>query len=183
MAQREGEKQAKKKAKEQARLQALKAKQAEDDGDGDENADAATPPEGEGDADDKESVEEPIKVDIEGDSDDDFQPIEIKDKVKAFIKEKGPKTRIPSDIINEAVRWRLNQNDCQNRGYVLDGYPKNFLNADQVFVVTPKAPEKKKLEEGEEEEPPAEEDAAAALKPTLQKNIYPESVISLQATD
>jgi len=116
--------------------------------------------------DDKESEEEPLKIEVEGDSDDDFKPIEIKDKVNAYIKEHGKKERIPNDIINEAVRWRLNQNDCQNRGYVLDGYPKNFMNADQVFVVTPKAPEKKKLEEGEEEEPPAEEETQA-LKPTL----------------
>lgn len=49
-----------------------------------------------------------------------------------------------------AVRWRLERNDCQNRGYVLDGYPKNFVNAENVFVVTPPAPPKEKDEEGNE---------------------------------
>ena len=34
--------------------------------------------------------------------------------------------RYADDIINDAVKWRLNQNDCQNRGYVLDGYPKAY---------------------------------------------------------
>ena len=71
-----------------------------------------------------------------------------------FIKENSKELRIPNDIINEAVRWRLERNDCQNRGYVLDGYPKNFGNAESVFVVTPKRPEKKLNEEGEEENPP-----------------------------
>lgn len=56
-----------------------------------------------------------------------------------------------------------------------------------MFVHTPPAPEKKKPVEGEEEEePPAEEEdeaAAAALKPVLQTNIYPESVISLRSSD
>jgi hypothetical protein len=53
-------------------------------------------------------VDEPIKIEVEGDSDDDFSPIEIKDKVIAYIKQNGSKDRIPNDIINEAVRWRLN---------------------------------------------------------------------------
>ena len=88
-------------------------------------------------------------------------------------------------MINEAVRWRLERNDCQNRGYVLDGYPKNFMNAESVFVVTPKKPEKKAPVDGEEEEAPAEDDEEAlkALKPVLQKHIYPESVINLHGSD
>ena len=48
-----------------------------------------------------------------------------------------------------AVRWRLERNDCQNRGYVLDGYPKNFVNAENVFVVTPPAPAKVFDEDGQ----------------------------------
>ena len=91
--------------------------------------------------------------------------------------------RIPNDIINEAVRWRLERNDCQNRGYVLDGYPKNFGNAENVFVVTPQRPPKKLNEEGEEENPPDEEELAKLLKPKLQTHIYPESVITLHGSD
>lgn len=48
------------------------------------------------------------------------------------------------------MRWRLERNDCQNRGYVLDGYPKNFENAENVFVVSPPAPDKVFDEEGNE---------------------------------
>ena len=43
-------------------------------------------------------------------------------------------------MVNEAVRWRLERNDCQNRGYVLDGYPKNMIQADAVFMETPEPP-------------------------------------------
>lgn len=66
----------------------------------------------------------------------------------------------------------------------MDGYPKDYENAKDVFIITPKAPEKKAPVEGEEEaeEPPAD-DEENKLKPVLQTNIYPESVISLQASE
>jgi len=48
-------------------------------------------------------------------------------------------------MLNEAVRWRLGQNDCQNRGYVLDGYPLCYVTAQGVFYITPEAPEKKEV--------------------------------------
>ena len=127
--------------------------------------------------------EEPIVVQIDGDSDDEFLTIGIKEKVKEYIASNGKELRIPNDIINEAVRWRLERNDCQNRGYVLDGYPKNFGNAENVFVVTPQRPAKKLNEEGEEENPPDEEELAKLLKPKLQTHIYPESVITLHGSD
>jgi hypothetical protein len=52
-------------------------------------------------------------------------------------------------------------------------------------VHTPSAPEKKKAVEGEDEEqaPPEEEIDPNSLKPVLQTNIYPESVISLRTSD
>jgi len=42
------------------------------------------------------------------------------------FKQTYPNDRYPDAIMDEAFRWRLNQNDCQNRGYVLDGYPKTY---------------------------------------------------------
>ena len=62
------------------------------------------------------------------------------------------------ELMNEAVRWRLNQNDCQNRGYVLDGYPKSYKQAQGVFYIFPDPPKKAEKKEGEEEEEPAEEE-------------------------
>ena len=67
---------------------------------------------------------------MDGESDDDYEKIDIKEKVKQFLDDPQNKgQRIPDILINEAVRWRLNRNDCQNRGYVLDGYPKNYAQA------------------------------------------------------
>lgn len=129
-------------------------------------------------------VEEEPLPELEGDSDEDFELIDIKQRVKAFQADSGD-NRIPHDLINEAVRWRLNRNDCQNRGYVLDGYPRCAQDAKDVFIVTPTKPEKKIPAEGEEDEEPVveEDDEEIDLKPVLQKNIYPESMICLNASE
>lgn len=94
-------------------------------------------------------------------------------------------------MMSEAFRWRLQQNDCQNRGYVLDGYPQCYQTAIDVFFITPEPPapkEKKFDDEGNEiEEEPLEEEEAEALaermKPKFQQDIYPDSVILLRGTD
>jgi hypothetical protein len=65
---------------------------------------------------------------------------------------------------------------------VLDGYPKNFVNAENVFVVTPPAPAKV-LDEDGNEVPPDEEELKKATLPKLQTQIYPESVIVVHTTD
>lgn len=57
------------------------------------------------------------------------------------------------------------------------------MNAESVFVVTPKKPEKKLNADGEEEAPMDEEELAKLMKPVLQKHIYPESVINLHGSD
>jgi adenylate kinase len=77
---------------------------------------------------------------------------------------------LPDEILNEAVRWRLNQNDCQNRGYILDGYPKSYETAFGVFFTRNKAPEKKVVlnDEGEpipQEDEMDEEQLKQFLKP------------------
>ena len=88
--------------------------------------------------------------------------------------------------MNEAVRWRLNQNDCQNRGYVLDGYPNSYKTAEGVFYIRNKPPEKKFTinEDGEkvEEEGMDEEELKKFLKPKFQKNIYPDSIIHIRGS-
>lgn len=107
----------------------------EDQADGDDGEEAKPKEDGEGEGEGEDGGEQPVvekpktpedEIQLELDSDDDFLPIEIKEKVILYQKDNGKETRIPEDIVNEAVRWRLNRNDCQNRGYVLDGYPKNF---------------------------------------------------------
>ena len=121
------------------------------------------------------------------DSDDEYKDIDIKKKLKDFKKE-HPGELFPIEMINEAVRWRLNQNDCQNRGYVLDGYPRSYSEANGVFFVQNPKPEPKFIIDeatGEKVPAPDEMDEEALkefLKPKFQKNIYPESIILLRGS-
>jgi len=36
--------------------------------------------------------------------------------------------RVPDDIIYQLLKIRLNENDCRNRGYVLEGFPRSYEN-------------------------------------------------------
>ena len=123
----------------------------------------------------------------EPDSDDEYKDIDIKKKLKEFKKDHQNEL-FPVEIINEAVRWRLNQNDCQNRGYVLDGYPRSFTESNGVFFVQNPKPEPKFIIDeatGEKVPAPEEMDEEALkefLKPKFQKNIYPDSVILLRGS-
>jgi adenylate kinase family enzyme len=89
---------------------------------------------------------------------DEFIALKIKAKINEFLKENKDQ-KIPADLLNEAVRWRLGQNDCQNRGYVLDGYPFCYTTAQGVFYITPAAPEKKEVQVDVEGNPVEDEKA------------------------
>ncbi len=93
--------------------------------------------------------------------------------------------------MSQAFRWRLSQNDCQNRGYVLDGYPTCYKTAIEVFFITPPPIEKKKpkLDENGDEIPDDDqeemdpEELAKLMAPKFQEHIYPDSVIMLRGDD
>ena len=94
--------------------------------------------------------------------------------------------------MSKAFRWRLSQNDCQNRGYILDGYPVCYKTSLEVFYITPEKPEpkpKEKDEEGNEIENAEEgeeltpEELAKKFAPKFQQHIYPDSVILLRGSD
>ena len=89
----------------------------------------------------------------EADTDDEFEPLDLKLRINKFYAENEGVKKIPSMMMSEAVRWRLSQNDCQNRGYVLDGYPISYETALEVFFITPEkpAPKPKKVNEDGEE--------------------------------
>lgn len=120
-------------------------------------------------------------------SDDDFAELPI--KVKIRDENKGDKNaRVSTQLLCEAFRWRLSQNDCQNRGYILDGFPYSYKDAESVFFVTPEPPKKPEPELDEdgnpkevEAEPEGEE--AIDLKPQFQKTIYPDNVIYIKGND
>ena len=69
---------------------------------------------------------------------------------------------------------------------MLDGYPKCFADADSVFMHRPKKEEKKQEVDADGNpvgEPEEGEEDAKKLQPTIFKHIYPESVISLRASE
>lgn len=97
------------------------------------------------------------------------------------------KKRYPNQLLYEIVRYRLQQNDCQQRGFILDGFPRTYEDAKGLFFWAPKKKEKPKKAEGEGEgdnEPQDEEEEdEKKYKPKFQKHIYPESVIMLEGPD
>lgn len=42
--------------------------------------------------------------------------------------------RIPDNFLYKIFQWRLEQNDCRYRGYVLEGFPRNYEQS-VVFII------------------------------------------------
>ncbi|CAD8082007.1 unnamed protein product [Paramecium sonneborni] len=42
--------------------------------------------------------------------------------------------RLPDSVLIKAYQWRLQQNDAQNLGYVLDGFPKTMEQFEKLFL-------------------------------------------------
>ena len=130
----------------------------------------------------------------EASSDDEFIPLDIKGKINKYYEDNKTEKKIPQEMMSEAFRWRLSQNDCQNRGYILDGYPLCYTTCNEVFYITPEkpAPKPKKFDEEGNEIPPEEEEGAEEIDPEelakkyapkFQSHIYPDSVILLRGSD
>ena len=67
--------------------------------------------------------------------------------------------RVPSDIIYKLLRLELTKNAYRNRGYILDGYPRTYKDAQYCFLNRPvKYNEDGEVEEQEEEELEEEDD-------------------------
>jgi hypothetical protein len=139
---------------------------------GEEGADGEPKPEGDAVAEeDKPPVDEAVAAyekklaqanAEDADTDEEYEELPIRTKVHAFREANADKDLLSSELMSEAFRWRLSQTDCQNRGYVLDGYPKSYQQAVEVFVVTPELLEsdKPKVPRLDEEGNPMEEEAA-----------------------
>ncbi|KAJ8270021.1 hypothetical protein GJAV_G00109430 [Gymnothorax javanicus] len=74
--------------------------------------------------------------------------------------------RLDDQFVFQILREKLNSKPCRNQGYVLDGFPKTYDQAKELFF-------------GEEE---AEEEARSKI-PVFNRNIIPDYVFSLDATD
>ena len=86
---------------------------------------------------------------------------------------------------------RLQENDCRNRGYILDGYPRNHYDCQNVFLkaVTQPDPDDPDNAEARKEYEPEEADEENPVKVFPEEwfkpneAIFPSSVILLQQDD
>ena len=54
---------------------------------------------------------------------------------------------LSDQLLSKCYVWRLSQNDCINRGYILDSFPKTFDNAKTIFMSTPEPQEGEEVDE------------------------------------
>lgn len=110
------------------------------------------------------------------DDDEDFDPESI-DREKLKI-------RIPNDILYKLLQIHLNRNDCRNRGYILDGFPRTFKDAQNIFLYRPKKIDPETGEEEEFEEEELEEGQEKSFEGyVVDDKIYPSSCIVLNGDD
>ena len=58
---------------------------------------------------------------------EEFEKKKKKDEVE-FDESSVQLPRLPEDLIWQVMRRRLLKNDCKFRGFVLDGYPRTYLD-------------------------------------------------------
>ena len=93
--------------------------------------------------------------------------------------------RVPDELLWEVLRLKLGKNDCRNRGYILDSFPRKYYGAQNAFLM--KAPKKGGEDDEEEEEEEEEELEEGQLRnfDKYVKNdaIFPKSVLVLDGSD
>ena len=79
--------------------------------------------------------------------------------------------KIPIELLAEIFRWKLHMNHCRNRGYILDGYPRNYQEAEMLFMKLKKS-----------EDPPADEEGEPKPKEyELDSEILPKNIVVFRA--
>ncbi|XP_002738748.1 adenylate kinase 7-like [Saccoglossus kowalevskii] len=119
----------------------------------------------------KEAIEKLEKSAARGDQDenedDDGKAQEDQELLDQITESKDNNGgRIEDQYIIQFFREKLHSMPCQNQGFILDGYPKTYEQAKELFAT-----------DEEEEEP------EGSKVPAYDKNIMPEVVISLNAPD
>jgi adenylate kinase len=72
---------------------------------------------------------------IEEKAREEFEAVEKKKKKGKgeVVEAKFPTPRIPDDLLYKIVEHKLNDNLCKNKGYILEGYPRVFNEAKNIF--------------------------------------------------
>ena len=81
-------------------------------------------------------------------------------------------------ITNRLLLNRLLSKECQNHGYVLDGYPKTLEQAKLLFGISDKE-DKADYAEDDREKQEEEDDQIEGVR----RDILPDLVVSLEASD
>ena len=92
------------------------------------------------------------------------------------------------DLLWEILKLKLRENDCRNRGYILDGFPRQFKGAQNVFL--------KKIQQFDENGDPIDDDEVDpddenyegppfddAKKFEVDMDVFPGSVVVLNGED
>jgi len=90
------------------------------------------------------------------------------------------KVRFPDEMVNKFVKAHIGSPACMNKGFILDGYPRNAEDAKAVFLnLIPGYGEEP--EDGAEEEQKQPEEEGAFPGFTLDERILPQYTIVLEA--
>mmetsp|Transcript_12795 Transcript_12795/g.23831 ORF Transcript_12795/g.23831 Transcript_12795/m.23831 type:complete len:738 (-) Transcript_12795:6-2219(-) len=115
------------------------------------------------------------------------EPTDLGQNIQDILRKKH---RVPHELVAEAFRWRLNAGQCRNRGYVLDGWPKNYDQARLLFMKrTLRAQEEDEAAEEEVKDEDSQADQEARVTKPLQYDesldgdIFPQNVIFLRGDD
>ncbi|KAL7059030.1 hypothetical protein AAHC03_013852 [Spirometra sp. Aus1] len=137
-----------------------------------------------------ESMAEKHEDEDEAAEEEEEDPAEQLEEIKESLQEH--KGRLTNDLLCKFLKKKLNSKPCQNQGFILDGFPKTKSQAVALFSDEP-PPEQvtAQLEEARaerEREMPDLTSEPLTLMPfplptQLPKNILPDCVIFLQATD
>lgn len=88
--------------------------------------------------------------------------------------------RLTDDILTDLVKIQLNSAACQNKGFILDGFPRSQEEAKLIFM--DKIPIADELNENEDPDGAAE-DAEPKFEERLNEKIIPQYTIALEADD
>lgn len=88
--------------------------------------------------------------------------------------------RLTDDILTDLVKIQLNSAACQNKGFILDGFPRSQEEAKLIFM--DKIPIADEVNENEDPDGAAE-DAEPKFEERLNEKIIPQYTIALEADD
>jgi len=84
--------------------------------------------------------------------------------------------RLPDDVLHQLVKIQLNSAGCQNKGFIMEGYPRTYDDCKQVFMDKHVKARAEPPAEGEEEPEPEYEF-------TINQKVVPQYTIALEADD